>query len=52
MADRKAMQCACYALDDKVGRVLVEVELPGGEKRNITINLEEPRDSARQFVKG
>jgi HSP20 family molecular chaperone IbpA len=52
MADRKVMQCACYALDDKAGRLLVEVDLPGGEKRNITISLEEPRHSAPQFVKG
>jgi HSP20 family molecular chaperone IbpA len=52
MAERRVMQCACYAFDDQAGRLLVEVELPGGEKRNITINLGEPRYSARRFVKG
>jgi len=33
-------QCTCWELDDKEGRLLVEVEMPGGEKKKISVNLD------------
>ena len=33
-------QCSCYELDDKEGRLLVDLELPGGKRQEIAIELE------------
>ncbi len=53
MADRRAMQCACYSLEDKQGRLLIEVDLPEVEKKDVTAHLSEGRFHVTpRFVKG
>jgi HSP20 family molecular chaperone IbpA len=33
-------QCSCYELDDKEGRLLVDLELPGGKREEFTVEME------------
>ena len=47
------MQCACYSLDDKEGRLLIEVELPEIEKKEITLDMSKARFHVTpHFVRG
>jgi len=50
---KRTMQCACYSLDDKEGRLLIEVELPEVGMKEITLDMSKGRSHVTpQFVKG
>jgi hypothetical protein len=43
MSKNKMTQYACHSLDIKEGRLLIEVELPRGRKKDVILHMSEDR---------